>query len=79
MDISSPTPRRYGFNPDEVTSLMKHFVGNNYRFRENIIIPRTVGPIQIKTPEEKRVEAIFESCAFKSLVASVMGKRVVEI
>lgn len=63
-----------GFTPQEMDSMLKYFIGNNYRYRENIIIPRTVGPIQIKTPEEKRVEAAFESCIFKSFVASVMGK-----
>lgn len=69
----SKTPTA-GFTPQEIESMLKYFVGNNYRYREQIIIPRTVGPIQIKSVDEKRVEAFFESCAFKSLVASVMGK-----
>lgn len=70
----SKTPTATGFTPQEIDSMLKYFVGNNYRYREHIIIPRTVGPIQIKSVDEKRVEAFFESCAFKSLVASVMGK-----
>lgn len=61
------------FTPQEVDSMLKYFVGNVYRYREQIIIPRTVGPVQIKSPDEKRVEAAFESCAFKSFVATVMG------
>jgi hypothetical protein len=71
MDESTTSPA--GFSPYEMDSLMKYFVGNNCKYREQIIIPRTVGPIHIKSIDEKRVEAAFESCAFKSLVASVMG------
>uniref|UniRef100_U5EJS0 Mitochondrial import inner membrane translocase subunit TIM22 n=1 Tax=Corethrella appendiculata TaxID=1370023 RepID=U5EJS0_9DIPT len=59
-------------NPD-LDSVAKHFIGNNYRFRENIIIPRTYGPVQIKTNEEKMMEAAFDSCAFKSLMSCVLG------
>lgn len=59
--------------PEEWMDLMRHFVGNNYRYRENIIIPKTLGPVQIKTEEEKMVEAIFESCPFKSLMSCVIG------
>ncbi|KAI9565688.1 hypothetical protein GHT06_009480 [Daphnia sinensis] len=69
----SKTDSSVGFSPKEMDSLMKYFVGNNCKYREQIIIPRTVGPIHIKSIDEKRVEAVFESCAFKSLVASVMG------
>lgn len=72
MDES--TTAQGGFTPKEIDGLLKYFVGNNYRYREQIIIPRTVGPVQIKSIDEKRVEAAFESCAFKSLIASVMGK-----
>lgn len=73
MDESTISPA--GFSPKEMDSLMKYFVGSNCKYREQIIIPRTVGPIHIKSIDEKRVEAAFESCAFKSLVASVMGTR----
>lgn len=73
MDESTISPA--GFSPKEMDSLMKYFVGSNCKYREQIIIPRTVGPIHIKNIDEKRVEAAFESCAFKSLVASVMGTR----
>ena len=62
------------FTPQEIDSLAKYFVGNTYRYRENVVIPRTVGPIQIKSDQEKQVEAIFESCAFKSVLATVAGK-----
>ena len=66
-------PSISGFTPQEVDSLLKYFVGNTYRYREQIIIPRSVGPVQIKSIDEKRVEAFFESCGFKSFVACVMG------
>lgn len=43
------------------------------RFRENIIIPRTVGPVRIKTNEEKLIESTMESCIFKSIASCVIG------
>ncbi|XP_071581037.1 mitochondrial import inner membrane translocase subunit Tim22 [Temnothorax nylanderi] len=48
-------------------------VGNQQRFRENIIIPRMLGPVQIKTIEEKRIDSMMESCAFKSIMSCVIG------
>ena len=44
------------------------------RYRENIVIPKTNGPIKIKTNEEKMIENAVESCTFKSVMACVMGK-----
>lgn len=43
------------------------------RYRENIIIPHNLGPVQIKTNEEKLIEATVESCFFKSFMACVLG------
>ncbi|XP_044762987.1 mitochondrial import inner membrane translocase subunit Tim22 [Coccinella septempunctata] len=65
--------RKRELSPDEWSYLTKYFVGNNYRFRENIIIPRTLGPVQIKTNEEKMMEAFLESCPFKSMMSCVIG------
>ncbi|XP_012532395.1 mitochondrial import inner membrane translocase subunit Tim22 [Monomorium pharaonis] len=48
-------------------------VGNQQRFRENIIIPRILGPVQIKSIDEKRVERAMESCVFKSIMSCVIG------
>ena len=59
---------------DVFESLTKHFVGNNNRYRENIVIPKNFGPVKIKTNEEKMVEAAFESCAFKSMMSCVIGE-----
>ncbi|CAH1118538.1 unnamed protein product [Phaedon cochleariae] len=59
--------------PEHWHYLTKYFVGNNFRYRENIIIPKSVGPVQIKTNEEKMVESFFESCFFKSFMSCVVG------
>lgn len=45
-----------------------------FRYRENIIIPTNVLAGQIKTNEEKFIEATLESCFFKSFMACVLGK-----
>lgn len=33
-----------------------------------------MGPVTIKTNEEKLIESMFESCFFKSFMACVLGK-----
>ncbi|OWR53732.1 mitochondrial import inner membrane translocase subunit Tim22 [Danaus plexippus] len=58
---------------DDYDSLAKYLVGNIYRYRENIIIPRVLGPVIIKTNEEKMIEATVESCPFKSFTSCVIG------
>lgn len=58
---------------NDYDSLAKYLVGNNQRFRENILIPRILGPIIIKTNEEKMIEATVESCPFKSLTSCIIG------
>ena len=59
---------------NEQEILLKYFVGNKDRYRENIVIPRVFGPAHIKTKEEKLIEATMESCPFKSSVSLVLGK-----
>lgn len=80
IDRSKPTPppsenseRRSVMNEAEWEKITAYLVGTQQRFRENIIIPRTVGPVQIKTNEEKRIERVMESCAFKSLCSCCIG------
>lgn len=46
----------------------------NTKQLDNIIIPRTLGPVTIKTNEEKMIEAVFESCAFKCFMSCVLGE-----
>jgi import inner membrane translocase subunit TIM22 len=45
----------------------------NFRYRENIVIPRTQGPVKIATHEEKLIEGVMESCFFKSFMSCVIG------
>ena len=66
--------KRVFFTNEEWDRLALYMIGNNTRYRENIIIPRMVGPVKIKTREEKMVEAAFESCAFKTVMSCVLGK-----
>lgn len=72
MDISNSEEKRKLSNEDWV-NLTNFFVGNNTRYRENIVLPKNLGPIKLKSDEEKMVEAAFESCAFKSLMSCVIG------
>ncbi|KAG4067643.1 hypothetical protein HA402_005415 [Bradysia odoriphaga] len=72
-DTNQKKPERnVFFENSELDSLARHFV-NMQRYRENIIIPKNLGPVAIKTSEEKMVESFFESCFFKSFMACVMG------
>lgn len=68
--------KRSFFTNEEWDRLALYLIGNNTRYRENIIIPRMMGPIKIKTREEKFVEAAFESCAFKTVMSCVLGRLV---
>ncbi|KAG8235414.1 hypothetical protein J437_LFUL015870 [Ladona fulva] len=61
------------FTQEEWDNIGKYLVGNSQRFRENIIIPKSVGPVKIKTREEKLIEAGFDSCVFKSFMSCVLG------
>ena len=71
--MSQQPPDSRQLSSEQWSFLTQYFVGNNYRFRENIIIPKNLGPVQIKSNEEKMVEAFFESCPFKSFMSCVMG------
>ncbi|KAG7303695.1 hypothetical protein JYU34_012252 [Plutella xylostella] len=58
---------------NDYDALAKYLVGNMYRWREHIIIPKILGPVIIKTNEEKLIESTIESCAFKSVTSCVVG------
>jgi len=66
-------PSSSQFTPQEMDSLLKYFVGNTYKYRENVIIPRTVGPVEIKSVDQKRIEAVYESCVTKAFISTVLG------
>lgn len=60
------------FFEDYFRNVYKNWYFN--RYRENIVIPKSNGPVQIKTNEEKMIEKAVESCGFKSFTACVMGE-----
>jgi hypothetical protein len=66
----SLTPQLSIFNDQ----LLRYTLDWRNHKREQIIIPKNMGPVTVKTKEEKMVEAAFESCAFKSVMACVVGK-----
>ncbi|XP_055388926.1 mitochondrial import inner membrane translocase subunit Tim22 [Condylostylus longicornis] len=65
--------RRAFFENKELDDLARLYIGNFQRYRENIVIPRSVGPVSIKTNEEKIIESVLDSCSFKSVLACVLG------
>lgn len=65
--------KRVFINDAELDKIAVYLIGNQQRFRENIVIPRVIGPVQIKTNEEKMIERAVESCAFKSMMSCVVG------
>lgn len=72
--ISTITSTEKVFLTDsELDEIALFLVGNHQRFREHIIIPRMIGPVQIKTNEEKKIENMMESCAFKSIMSCILG------
>ncbi|XP_058797016.1 mitochondrial import inner membrane translocase subunit Tim22 [Phymastichus coffea] len=58
---------------EELDKIAVYFIGNQQRYRENIIIPRALGAGHIKTYEEKMIEKAMESCVFKSIMSYVVG------
>lgn len=61
------------FTNEEYDNVARYMVGSMSRYRDSVIIPRNMGPVSIKTNEEKMVEGFFESCGFKSGMACVLG------
>lgn len=62
------------FTGEEYDKVAQYMVGSLSRYRDNVIVPRNMGPVTIKTNEEKMVEGFFESCCFKSGMACVLGR-----
>ena len=59
---------------EEWDRIALYLIGDQKRFRENIIIPRALGGGYIKSNEEKTIEGFMESCVFKSIMSCVLGK-----
>jgi import inner membrane translocase subunit TIM22 len=64
------------FSTEEYDKIAHYFLGISTQRRENIIIPRNMGPVSIKTNEEKMVEGFFESCTFKAVMSCVAGNNI---
>lgn len=58
---------------EEVLHQFINRIFNNDQFREKIMMPTVMGRPVVKTIEEKTLDAITESCAFKSILSGVMG------
>lgn len=71
--ISTNETENISLNDAELQKIVLFLIGNLQHFRENIIIPRTIGSVQIKTNEEKKIERIMESCVFKSTMSCILG------
>ncbi|XP_033192855.1 mitochondrial import inner membrane translocase subunit Tim22 [Bombus vancouverensis nearcticus] len=56
-------------NDMNLDNIALYLIGTKERFRENIIIPRTVGPVQLKTD----LQEVMDSCIGKSIISSVIG------
>lgn len=73
---TDPPPRRPVFVYDEdLDKIAVYLIGEQQRFRDHIIIPRALGGGYIKTYEEKTIERVMESCAFKSIMSCVVGEQ----
>lgn len=71
---SAPEGEKRVFMSDaEWDRMAVYLVGSQQRFRENVIIPTMLTPARIKTNDEKMIESAVESCAFKSVMACVLG------
>jgi len=57
----------------EFKSTLFSLLGPHTSLQGQIIIPKTYGPVVIKTNEEKMIEAAFESCMFKCFMSCTLG------
>ncbi|KAH6932049.1 hypothetical protein HPB50_002601 [Hyalomma asiaticum] len=73
MDPSSSASSPDHVREINLSELMGLLLGPNKRVKENIVFPPGLFPHKIKTRDELRVEAVFESCAFKTGISCVLG------
>lgn len=73
MEANNASAEPFFFADTKLNNMAKHFVGNNCRYRENIYIPQVIGNNPFKTNEEKMIESVMESCAFKTAISTVGG------
>jgi len=58
---------------EEVLHKFVNRIFSNDQFREKIMMPNVMGRPVVKSVEEKTLDAITESCAFKCILSGVMG------
>ncbi|OXA59525.1 mitochondrial import inner membrane translocase subunit Tim22 [Folsomia candida] len=66
-------PKKVTLSAEEFKTAMLRLISSEPKLRQGVVIPRTYGSVVIKTREEKMIEAIFESCAFKCAMSCVLG------
>ncbi|XP_011866337.1 PREDICTED: mitochondrial import inner membrane translocase subunit Tim22 isoform X2 [Vollenhovia emeryi] len=71
--LPATAEKKVSLSDTELDNVALYLLDNQKRYRENIIIPTMMGPVQIKTIEEKRIESAMESCAFKGVMSCVLG------
>lgn len=74
-----PEEKRVLLSSDEFKTAMMRLISSEPKLRDAVLIPRTYGPVVIKTREEKILEATFESCIFKCLMSCVLGEFLIQI
>ncbi|CAG0892615.1 unnamed protein product [Cyprideis torosa] len=53
--------------------LARYLLEWNKRYRDNLVVPTMIGGMPFKTKEERMMEAALESCAFKTVMSTVIG------
>jgi import inner membrane translocase subunit TIM22 len=69
LTVTGPTQ----LDEKEFRDVLLALLSNDPKYRQSLIVPRTLGPVVIKTREEKLVEAGFDSCIFKAVMSCVLG------
>jgi len=72
-DMDSQVPSPTVLNDKDFHDILMALLSNDPKYKQSLVVPRTLGPIAMKTREEKLVEAGFDSCAFKAVMSCVLG------
>jgi hypothetical protein len=71
--VKMSNEEKTSLSQEEVLHQFVNRIFNNDQFREKIMMPTVMGRPVMKTMEEKTLDTITESCAFKSILSGVMG------
>lgn len=69
----SSNEEKTNMTQEEVLHQFVNRIFNNDQFREKIMMPNVMGRPVVKSVEEKTLDSITESCAFKCILSGVMG------